>query len=107
MDNSTYLQASVAAYDSRATIYWLFELLFRSVKSKSESMGLYTNSHYETQTVGLDLLHKNGLLTKEDIHLYGVVRDMFLLSEYDGKQYAWEKVAPLVAQVEAVCRKLA
>lgn len=107
MDNYTYLQVSVAAYDSRATIYWMFELLFRSVKSKSESMGLYTNSHYETQIVGLDLLHKNGLLTKEDIHLYGVVRDMFLLSENDGKQYAWEKVAPLVAQVEAVCRKLA
>lgn len=106
MNYIAYLRVAVDAEDSSATLYWLFEMLFRSVKARLEILGCYTASHYETQTTGLRVLLEQKLILPEDAKLYVSLREMFRLSEYANKQYMWTDVEPLIEPVMQMCSKL-
>lgn len=105
-DKYNYLTLAVAAKDSAATLYWLFDRLFRSVKAMLSVLNKETRSHYETETIGLELLQKGGYITSEDVLLYKEIRQMYLLSEYDGKQYEWSEIQSYINPIKTVCEKL-
>ena len=106
MEDKDYLSQAIAAKDASATLYWLFDWLFRSVKAMLPVLNKETRSHYETETVGLELLHKGGYITTEDVYLYRKIRQMYILTEYDGHQYEWLEIQPYIVPVKSVCEKL-
>lgn len=106
MTDKDYLTQAIQTKDASATLYWLFDRLFRSVKTMLSVLNRETRSHYETETIGLELLQKGGYITSEDIHLYRTVRQMYLLSEYAGQHYKWSEIQSYIIPVKSVCDQL-
>lgn len=106
MNEQDFLNNAIEAHDSSATIYWLFEMLFISVKQRLIESGCQTSSHFETRTVGLDFLLKHYVITEKEADLYMKLWNMYILSEYANLQYAWEEVSCIISPVEMVCNRL-
>lgn len=106
MTTPKYLERAIEEKDVPATLYWLFYRAFGAVKKQLKALGKTTSSHYETETFGLKVLLDVNYIDDNDAQTYRQVRQMFLLSEYDGKSYQWHEIVPYIAAIDILCSKL-